>query len=436
MENREALLGAINEIPAIDFHTHLDSSHLSARGLHDILLYHMMISELYSAGCPSGTRLSDDPGEEERISRIEEAIPYLKYTENTSIYWIMRRILSDLYAWDDPVTLRNWRLLDNRIREKNSDEQWARHIFQQANIRKASTELALKRDGGNSDILFYSLEWAFFMRNQWKWLDAPLYELEYAWQFDEPVRPLPLLWDRPPAVRRRIKTVADIKEAMDHYCRVIPFDQVTSTANYLSSEINYKKVTDSQMQQAIDNRDNVGLEERDVYASYLFAAYLGKLEKAHKKIAFQFSVGAEPLPNETCSRLRQETIKQVADIIAEHPNLQFQAFLANRHTNQSFCTLCRELPNLTLVGYWWHNFFPGIIAQIIDERLDMVPINKQIAFFSDAYCAEWAYGKSKAVRYELAKALAKRIDRGQYTFDKALDIAKRLLMDTPALFCR
>ncbi len=48
----EQLLEQINTIEPIDVHTHSDSSHLSARGLHDIMLYHMVISESYSAGCP------------------------------------------------------------------------------------------------------------------------------------------------------------------------------------------------------------------------------------------------------------------------------------------------------------------------------------------------------------------------------------------------
>ncbi len=50
---------ALTEIPLLDVHTHIDAAHLSARGLHDILLYHMSISDLYAAGCPSGARLTE-----------------------------------------------------------------------------------------------------------------------------------------------------------------------------------------------------------------------------------------------------------------------------------------------------------------------------------------------------------------------------------------
>src|SRR5437870_4932229 len=55
MDELEAALG---EIPILDIHTHLVGGRLGAQGLHDILLYHMVVSDLYSAGCPTGGRLT------------------------------------------------------------------------------------------------------------------------------------------------------------------------------------------------------------------------------------------------------------------------------------------------------------------------------------------------------------------------------------------
>jgi glucuronate isomerase len=434
MDYREAfpiLTQQIGRIEAIDAHTHINSAHMAARGLHDVMLYHMMISELYAAGCPSGQRLSEDPDTAEVTQRIEEAIPLLEHIQNTSCHWLLRTILADLYEWQEPITPANWRVLDGRIRARSADPNWPREIRKRAHVRKLCTELPLRGDGRHDDILFYSLEWAFFMRSQWGVFDAPLYELEHAWQFDKPVRPLPVTLSKRAPVPRRLATVEDVREAMAHYCQAIPYDQIVSTAHHVSTDMHYSLVTDGQMQEALERRDHAGPGERDVYASYLFELLLSELEKEHADIAFQFSLGAEPLPFETASRLRHATIRELAEIIARHPKIQFHCYLSSQWANQSLCTLCRELPNLCLVGYWWHNFFPHAIGRVIDERLDMLPTNRQIGFFSDAYCVDWLYAKSLLVRTELARALARRIDRGQYTLDQALEIARRLLQETP-----
>jgi hypothetical protein len=105
--------------------------------------------------------------------------------------------------------------------------------------------------------------------------------------------------------------------------------------------------------------------------------------------------------------------------------------LASRHANQSLCTLARELPNLSLAGYWWHNFFPDVIRQVIAERLDMLPASKQVGFFSDAYCLEWTYAKTVLVRKQLAHVLAMKIEQDQFSLQESLKIAESILFHTP-----
>src|SRR5512143_1078671 len=90
-------------VPVLDPHTHLVGGKLGARGLHDVVLYHMHVSDLYAAGCPSGARLTQYPGwpsREEAHARLREAMPYLRHARNTSTGWGIRLILRDLYGWD------------------------------------------------------------------------------------------------------------------------------------------------------------------------------------------------------------------------------------------------------------------------------------------------------------------------------------------------
>jgi hypothetical protein len=424
---------ALNNLPILDIHTHLVGGKLGARGLHDILLYHMVVSDLYAAGCPTGARLTQFPAwptEREAHARIEEAIPYLKHIQNTSSFWGVRLILRDLYDWAAPLDQRNWRQLDGIIRERALDRSWPLEVLDRATIMRSGTELARRGTGENDDRLQFALEWGFFTRCQWGEYDTALYELERCWG-KTPESPAPIGGGTRPATDRRIRSLDDVRAAIDHYVASIPYGPVLATATHFSTDIDYRLISDDEMATALARRDRAGPIERDCYASYVNEAFLTALEPHAAELVFQFSFGAEPLPVETASRLSQRTIGQVGELIGRHPALCFQCFLASRHANQAMCTLARELPNLSLAGYWWHNFFPDVIAQIVRERLDMVPANKQVGFFSDAYCVEWSYAKAALVRKILARVLMERVELGQLDGDSALAFARAILFETP-----
>jgi len=429
----QELENALSEIPVIDMHTHLVGGRLAARGLHDVLLYHMVVTELYSAGCPSGKRLTEYPGwpsREEGHQRIREALPYLRHVQNTGIAWCLRIILADLYDWTEPITEQNWERLDSIVRERADDRAWPHSILDRINIRRSATELARRRTGEDDERLQYVLEWAMFNRAQWGEFDTALYELERCWG-QPPGSPTPIGGKNRPSPERTIRSLADVHEAVRYYVKTIPLDKVCAKATAFSSEIDYTIVTDAEMEAAMHRRPHAGVRERDLYASYVNEAFLTELEKIGDKIVYQFAIGAEPLPFETGSRLPQRTLAQLGEIIARHPKLRFQCFLASRHANQTLCTLVRELPNLSLAGYWWHNFFPDAIRQVMAERFDMVPGNKQIGFFSDAYCVEWTYGKAILVRKIMAQVLAQKIEQGQFTISQAVDFSRAILFDSP-----
>src|SRR5947208_6622056 len=175
---------ALAEIPVLDIHTHLVGGKLGARGLHDLLLYHMVVSDLYSAACPSGARLTPYPqwpSQDEAHDRIHQALPLLKHIQNTSSFWGLRIILRDLYDWTRPITLDNWRMLDALVRERADDRAWHHSILDKLNISRTGTEIARRGEGLDDDRLQYALEWGFFTRCQWGEFDTALYELERCW---------------------------------------------------------------------------------------------------------------------------------------------------------------------------------------------------------------------------------------------------------------
>ncbi len=430
----EEIREGLQAIPLFDGHTHLTPGKLGARGAHDIVLYHMVISDLYAAGCPSGARLTEFPGwpsTEEAHARMREAVPYLPLIRNTSCAWGMRIILRDLYGWTEPVTAENWERLDGLVRERADDTAWQRQVARDAGIRKFSTELARRDPQRRDDALFdYSMEWAFFTRTQRGEFDTGLYELERCWG-KAPGSPIPHGAQGRPAPERTIRTLDDVHAAMAHYVRELTASPVTSLATHISTDIRFRPVSDAEMTAALSRRAQAGPQERDIYAAYIHDAFLTALAPQADRIAFHASYCAEPMPHETASFAPQQALAEFADVAARHPAIRFVVFVSSRHANQTLCSMCREVPNIALAGYWWHNFFPGAMRQVMEERLDMLSLNKQVGFFSDAYCLEWAYAKAAMVRAQLAQVLAQKVRQGQYTVADALEIARAICYETP-----
>ncbi len=429
---------ALANVPVIDIHTHLVGGRLGARGLHDILLYHMVVSDFYAAGCPDGNRLTQFPAwpdNEECHRRLRAAIPLIEQIQNTSSFWGVRLILKDLYDWHEPITIDNWQRLDHMIRERADDREFHHSILDRLQIQRTGTEIARRGMGEDDQRLQYSLEWGFFTRCQWGEFDTALYELERCWGRN-PESPSPIGTGARPEVSKIIRTLDDVHAALEHYVRNIPVQQIVSTATHISTDIDYRLVSASEMETALARRSVAGPAERDIFASYVHEALLTAMELQTSDVVFQFSLGAEPLPKETSSRISQRTIMQLAEMIGRHPKLHFQCMLSSRHANQSICSLARELPNLSLMGYWWHNFFPGTIRQVFEERLDMLPANKHVGFFSDAYSVEWVYAKLAIARRQMADVFAHKVIQGQFSIDETIAIARRILFESPQSLLR
>lgn len=426
MSTYERMSGQIGKLPLIDVHTHIDLSHISARGLHDVLLYHMIVSELYSAGCPDGNRLSEFPEEAEVQTRLAGAVPFINHIRYTACFSIAKRILRDLYGFSGEITTENYKRLDNIIRDKY-ESGFADEIIRKANITAINTEYCRKR-GYENGRFFYSLEWAFFTRNQYGVYDAPVFELEVASSQYEPEGPVPVTADEKQyAPRRRIQTVEQVDEAMKIYVSKIPFDNIVSLPTHFSSDIQYGEVTEEQMAKALLNRKNAGPWERDVYANYINNKYFEMLSAKGKKVAVSISIGAEPLKFETASKLNAGTLFAIENLAEKYPDIDLIIFNGCDYQDNTLSSVIRETRNVYASGFWWHHLYPSSIVRSIRSRLERIPINKWFGYFSDAYCADWAYGKSLLIKDCYARALSELVDQKYFSFDDAVAVVNRLL---------
>jgi hypothetical protein len=80
---------------------------------------------------------------------------------------------------------------------------------------------------------------------------------------------------------------------------------------------------------------------------------------------------------------------------------------------------------------WWNGFTPASLETHFRDRSEVLPANAWNAFYSDAYRAEWAYGKLTVSRHALAQTLARQVAHGWLTEASALDLARATLFTNP-----
>jgi hypothetical protein len=181
------------------------------------------------------------------------------------------------------------------------------------------------------------------------------------------------------------------------------------------------------MSKALENRKNAGSDERDVYANYINNKYFEVLSRYGKKAAVSISLGAEPLKYETAIKLNADTFYAIESLANRYPNIDFILFNGCDYQDTTLCSVIRENQNIYAAGFWWHNFYPSSIVRIIRSRIERIPVNKWFGYFSDAYCVDWAYGKSRMVRDCYARALSELVDQKFLSMNDAISVAERLL---------
>lgn len=122
----------------------------------------------------------------------------------------------------------------------------------------------------------------------------------------------------------------------------------------------------------------------------------------------------------------------IIPLIQEHPDTRFDVFHAGVPYVRETAFLGKNFANVTLNLCWCSIFSPTMTRQIIDEYLDMVPINKITAFGGDyIFEVEKVYGHLRLTLEIMADVLAGKIRGNIMDLDEASYVGRHLLYDNP-----
>jgi glucuronate isomerase len=119
---------------------------------------------------------------------------------------------------------------------------------------------------------------------------------------------------------------------------------------------------------------------------------------------------------------------QYKSLLNAFPQVTFPISVLAQASNQELVSYSWIFPNVVTNAHWWYSNIPAYIELDTKARLQAVPRNKQIGYYSDMYKLEFGWPKFSMYRKCLARVLASDFVVGRgWSEEQALNFGKQVL---------
>ncbi len=400
----------VANIPLVDIHTHLNHRRLKAKDLSEIIIYHYIATELVSSGMPREILDLEDP--DERVRRI---IPFLKNVKNTSTFWALRRVLS-LFNFNEELNEESFHLLQSNFRDFEKNFDGTSFLKEKVKVKKAFLTLQFT----DTDLTF---DTSFFTGS----LRLESLSKDLSQEF---LRRLEEMFSL------KINNAGDMRDAVAEVFSKFKNHISTITISLNPSEAIITEQKEEYVDEAIRKIGSGGklsFEEKTAFSSFVVDEFL-KLIK-DEGIVFQLMLGVErPVigaspPDYAIVANEPGQLLSLCRLFHKYKQVNFDLISAGRIQTHELDVVAKNYRNIFVSGFWWYSYYPSIMMERTVEKLQMLPMNKWCAFFSDAHVPEWVFGKEQLVKHQLALTLNDLIEKGYLDKGLALESARRLLYE-------
>ena len=118
--------------------------------------------------------------------------------------------------------------------------------------------------------------------------------------------------------------------------------------------------------------------------------------------------------------------------VQRHPDVRFDFYHLSMPNVRPCMVIAKNFPNVFLNFCWTHIISQRMTCSALDECMDLVPLNKIIAFGGDyARPVEKVYGHLVMAREDIAAVLGRRVDDQFMGLDEAKHIAHQWFYENP-----
>ena len=407
------LCNELTKLTLIDPHTHINPHAPASKTLADIMGYHYYTELAHSSGMPK-SRI-EEPGldPKTKVGRLVESLVHLDNTIQVS--WLVE-LCQKFFGFDnDRITLENWESLYDRSAAKMSEPDWEDQCLKQSGIERV------------------------FLTNDF---DDPLTGFD-THRYVPCLRTDDLVFHfTNPAVRERLAKATGIEPTSTTAIRQAigklfdHFTQSGARACAISLPPSFSPVApgspaelDSQFRSAFLEADS---PSAGLGANFIFWTITEFC--AEYKLPFDLMIGVNRRVYPSGVFQGQDLFDQRVSLIQyksllnAFPQVTFPISVLAQASNQELVSYSWIFPNVVTNAHWWYSNIPAYIELDTKARLQAVPRNKQIGYYSDMYKLEFGWPKFSMYRKCLARVLASDFVVGRgWSEEQALDFGKQVL---------
>ncbi len=407
------LLDEVMDIQAVDVHSHVPHTAPVAGSLRELLGYHYYTELAHSAGM-SETVIDPGRPDEEMIPELLEAMADV---DNTVQYSWLMELARELFEFgEEALTPDNWQPLDEAVRRAAAEPDRARRVMEQSHIEKVFLTNSFNDplEDIDRELFVPSLR-----------ADSLVFDLHTSQVQGALERVTGVSLDGAESLRDALRAVVERFWAHG----------ALSAAISLPPGFRAYRVGAGDFDRAVQNalKGSPGDHGPILHSGVLFELCECCRENA---MPFQIMYGVvrdayrHGVPRGTDLPAAGDTLRGLLPLLNAFPEVTFCLSVLSDSQAQELAAYGWIVQNVVLSGHWWYLNVPAWIERDLAARLQSVPGNKLIGYYSDMYKLEFGLAKFNMYRRVLARVLARDVvEPGYGTEGEAVELARLLLRD-------
>lgn len=413
----KSLFDELDRIVLIDSHSHINPHSPASKDLGDLLGYHYYTELAHSSGMPR--HRIEEAGISSR-EKVERLFGHLANIDNTIQWSWFLELSQELFGFQgEAIDQSNWEDVYQLASEKMSSADWEETVLKASNVEKV------------------------FLTNDF---DDPLTGFETQ-RYVPCLRTDDLVFHLAnPSVRDRFASATSfeptslqkLRDGIDLLFQRFVSKQARACAISLPPWFTPKKHSDS-AQRLVQSLDEVlaqgyaaSEESSRMLSEWVFWTITELAEKYKLPFDLMIGVNRKVYPEGVFQGQdlydSRVSLIQYRELFNAFPHVTFPISVLASVTNQELVSYAWIFPNVVTHGHWWYSNTPTYIRHDLKGRMEAIPRNKQIGYYSDAYKLEFILPKFRMFKRILSESLAEDYCQGRgWTETKALEFGKQLL---------